>query len=132
MGLDLDDYDFENPIGFDGEKELYYFDNEYSNFNWFKQIGKNISKGVKDFVKNPIKAVGNLAKDTGRNVVKAVKFVKKGLGTIALAPLRGGALLLISGNAFRISDKLAPAYLSDNDPILKKQKKEAIDKARGQ
>lgn len=132
MGLDLDDYDFENPIGFDGENEMHYFDNEYSNFNWFKQIGKNISKGVKDFVKNPIKAVGNLAKDTGRNIVKVAKFVKKGIGTLALAPIRGGALLLISGNAFRISDKLAPAYLSDNDPILKKYKKEAIDKARGQ
>ena len=26
---------------------------------------------AKDFVKNPIKAVGNLAKDTGKNIAKA-------------------------------------------------------------
>jgi hypothetical protein len=129
MGLDLDDYDFENPIGFDGENEYNFYGEEYSEFNWFK---KKFLGGIKSFVKNPLKATKDLVKDTGRNIVKAAKFIKKGIGTIALAPLRGGALLLISGNAFRIADKLAPAYLGDNDPILKKYKKEAIDKARGQ
>ena len=33
MGLDLDNYDFENPIGFDGE---------YSNFGFFKNVGNKI------------------------------------------------------------------------------------------
>jgi hypothetical protein len=129
MGLDLDDYDFENPIGFDGENEYNFYGEEYSEFGWFKD---KFVKGIKSFVKNPLKATKDLVVDTGRNVVKVAKAIKKGIGTIALAPLRAGALHVISNNGFRMADKLAPAYLSDNDPILKKYKKEAIDKARGQ
>lgn len=130
MGLDLNDYDFESPIGFDGENEMHYFDDEYSNFGVFGTLWKNIKKGTKDFVKNPIKAVGNLAKDTGRNLAKAGKFVWKGIASAGLLPIRLGALYVIGNNGYRIADKLAPAYLSDNDPILKKYKKDAIDNSR--
>jgi hypothetical protein len=127
MGLDLNDYDFESPIGFDGENEYNFYGEEYSEFNWFK---KKFLGGIKSFVKNPGKALKDLAKDTGRNVAKAGKFVWKGIASVGLLPIRLGALHVIKNNGFRIGDKLAPAYMNDNDPLLKKYKKEAIDNAR--
>lgn len=129
MGLDLDDYDFENPIGFDGE---------YSNFakgklkEKIKTVGKNIKAGAKDFVKNPVKAVGHLAKDTGKNVAKG--FVKVAQFTMKVFPLtlagRGGFLFMVARNGFGLADRLAPLYLEDNDPILRKYKPEAVKEVR--
>ena len=137
MGLDLDDYDFENPIGFDGENELYYFDDEYSNFGFFGRIGA----GLKSFVKNPAKAMKDLVKDTSRNVKKVGKEIGKGLHkgfqlfNRFLNPLtiagRTGALFVIARNYNRMADKLAPLFLADNDPLLKKYKPDAITKIRG-
>ena len=145
MGLDLNDYDFENPIGFDGET---------SEFGGLKNLGKKISKGVKtvgknikagakDFVKNPVKAVGNLAKDTGKNVKKAtvkvadnVKkgFVKVAQFTMKVFPLtlagRGGFLYILARNGFGLADRLAPLYLADGDPALRKYKPEAVKQIR--
>lgn len=130
MGLDLDNYDFENPIGFDGE---------YSNFGFFKNVGNkiktvgsNIKKGAKDFVKNPVKAVGNLAKDTGKNIktgfVKVAQFVTK-VFPLTLAG-RGGFLFMVERNGFGLADRLAPLYLDDKDPVLRKYKPEAVKQVR--
>jgi hypothetical protein len=130
MGLDLDNYDFENPIGFDGE---------YSNFGVLQNIGKkiktvgsNIKAGAKDFVKNPIKAVGNLAKDTGKNIAKA--GVKVGQFVTKVFPLtlagRGGFLYIVTRNGFGLADRLAPLYLEDKDPVLRKYKPEAVKQIR--
>lgn len=134
MGLDLNDYDFENPIGFDGE---------YSEFGALKNFGKKVSKGVKtvgknikagakDFVKNPVKAVGNLAKDTSKNVKKG--FVKVAQFTMKVFPLtlagRGGFLYILARNGFGLADRLAPLYLADGDPILRKYKPEAVKQIR--
>ena len=137
MGLDLDDYDFENPIGFDGENELYYFDDEYSNFGFFGRI----ASGLKSFVKNPARAMKDLVKDTSRNVKKLGKEIGKGLHkgfqlfNRFLNPLtiagRTGALFVIARNYNRMADKLAPLFLADNDPLLKKYKPDAITKIRG-
>lgn len=130
MGLDLDNYDFENPIGFDGE---------YSNFGFFKNVGdkiktvgKNIKAGAKDFAKNPAKALGHLAKDTGKNIktgfVKVAQFVTK-VFPITLAG-RGGLLFIMARNGFGLADRLAPLYLEDNDPALRKYKPEAVKEVR--
>lgn len=134
MGLDLNDYDFENPIGFDGET---------SEFGGLKNLGKKISTGVKtiggnikagakDFVKNPIKAVGNLAKDTGKNIAKA--GVKVGQFVTKVFPLtlagRGGFLYIVERNGFGLADRLAPLYLADTDPVLRKYKPEAVKEIR--
>ena len=87
MGLDLNDYDFENPIGFDGEtSEFGGLKNLGKKISTgVKTVGKNIKAGAKDFVKNPIKAVGNLAKDTGKNIAKA--GVKVGQFVMKVIPL---------------------------------------------
>ncbi len=134
MGLDLNDYDFENPIGFDGE---------YSEFGALKNLGKKISTGIKtvgenikagakDFVKNPIKAVGNLAKDTGKNIAKA--GVKVAQFATKVFPLtlagRGGFLYMVERNGFGLADRLAPLYLADTDPVLRKYKPEAVKEIR--
>ena len=151
MGLDLNDYEFESPIGFDGENEYNFYGDEYSEFGifdkigkGFKQLGKNISSGVKDFVKNPIKAVGNLAKDTGRNVVKGAKAVGKAVGDVAhkgfqlvnrwVNPLtiagREGYKFIVRRNGFGLADRIAPLYINDGDARLKKYKPDAVKKIR--
>jgi len=134
MGLDLNDYDFENPIGFDGESSefggLKNLGKKIS--TGVKTVGKNIKAGAKDFVKNPIKAVGNLAKDTGKNIAKA--GVKVAQFTMKVMPLtlagRGGFLYMVERNGFGLADRLAPLYLADGDPILRKYKPEAIKQIR--
>jgi hypothetical protein len=134
MGLDLNDYDFENPIGFDGEtSEFGGLKNLGKKISTgVKTVGKNIKAGAKDFIKNPIKAVGHLAKDTGKNVAKG--FVKVAQFTMKVMPLtlagRGGFLFIMARNGFGLADRLAPLYLADGDPILRKYKPEAIKQVR--
>jgi len=103
MGLDLDDYDFENPIGFDGE---------YS-----------------EFAKGKLKAK---LKKAGEKIKKG--FVKVAQFTMKVMPLtlagRGGLLFIMARNGFGLADRLAPLYLEDNDPVLRKYKPEAIKKVR--
>lgn len=108
MGLDLNDYDFESPIGFNGEQ---------SEFGGLKNFGKKISKGVKN---------------VGKNIKKA--GVKVGQFVIKVFPLtlagRGGFLYILERNGFGLADRLAPLYLEDKDPILRKYKPEAIKQVR--
>lgn len=103
MGLDLNDYDFENPIG---------FDSEYSNF-------------AKGKLKSKIKKSVSKIKEGAKKTFQAVNRINP-----AFALGRGGFLFIVRRNGFGLADRLAPLYLDDKDPVLRKYKPEAIKKVR--
>ena len=103
MGLDLNDYDFENPIGFDGE---------YSEF-------------AKGKLKAKLKKAGEKIK---KGFVKVAQFATK-VFPLTLAG-RGGFLYMVERNGFGLADRLAPLYLADTDPVLRKYKPEAVKEIR--